>query len=149
MSARTIVQQGNGRRSEAIATAVTILPGTLLERVAGAATVQAQSTAEAAGVLPEKMVAIEDSPQGKGVTDAYAASALIQIYHAQSGDILYMMLEDGENAAINDVLTPHGTGGTLKVRDTATNPGFAVCIEAKDLSASVNTADALVKICII
>jgi len=147
--ARTILANGNGRRSEGLLTAVAVPPGTLLERVAGAATFQAQSVAEAAGTYPEKMIAMEDYLQGKEVGTSYTASTRVQIYHAQSGDEVYMMVEDGEDIAIGDILTANGTNGTLKERDTGTNPGFAYALEALDLSASANTADGLCLVCII
>lgn len=148
MSIRTIVQKGNGRHSELLSTAVTIPPGSLIE-MATAATVQKQSVAEAAGTYPEKMVAKENSLVGDEVSTVWAVSSQIGIYHAQSGDELYMMLEDGQNISALDFLTANGTNGTLITRGTDTNPPFAIALEDKDLSASANTADALILVRII
>ncbi|MCP4475397.1 MAG: hypothetical protein GY821_12695 [Gammaproteobacteria bacterium] len=144
MASRTIVANGNGRRSEKLLTAVAVPPGTLLERVAGAATVQAQSTAEAAGTYPEKLIAMENSLAGDETGTNWAASSRVQIYHAQSGDEVYLRLEDGEVVAIGDHLTANGTNGTMKKRDTATNPPFAVVLEAKDALSDAVSSDLLV-----
>ncbi len=149
MSNRTIVQKGNGRYSEMLSTAVTILPGSLLE-LASATTVQAQSVAEAAGTYPDKMIAVENSLVGAEVTTVWPVSSQVHIYHAQSGDELYMIIGDGEDIAVGDFLTADGSAvGQLKERDTADNPAFAIALEAVDLSASSNSADSLILVRII
>ena len=147
MSIRTIVQKGNGRRSEKLSTAVTIPPGTLLE-MASETTIRAQSVAGARGVFPEKMIAIENSLVGDEVSTVWAVSTQVQIYHAQSGDELYMMLEDGQNISAGNELDPNGTNGTLVANVSAAVP-FCVALEDKDLSISTNLVDALVLVRII
>lgn len=142
--ARTIVSKGNGRRSEKTSTAVTIPPGTLLELTSGD-TVQAQSFSYVgATVLTEAMVAVENSLFGGEVGTAYAVSSKIQIYHAQKGDELFILLEDGQDITIGDELEPNGTNGTL-ITNASANPPFAVALETLDLSVSSNlTADGLI-----
>lgn len=147
--ARTIVLKGNGNFLEGTLTAVAVPPGTLMERVAGAETFQAQSTAEAAGTYPEKLVAIENSLIGKEVGDSWEASSRCKMYKAQSGDVVYLRLEDSEVVAIGDALTANGTNGTVKKRDTATNPPFAYALEVKDALSDAASADLLVKAVII
>lgn len=147
--ARTILVKGQGNFLEGALTAVAVPPGTLMERVSGAATFQAQSTAEAAGTIPEKLIALENSLVGDEVGTSWAASSRCQMYKAQSGDVLYMRLEDSEVASIGSILTANGTNGTLKVRDTGTNPGFAVALEAKDALSDAASADLLVKVVIL
>ena len=143
MSSRTIVQKGGGRYSELLSTAVTIPPGTLLE-MATATTVQAQSKIGAVGIFPEKMVAVENSLVGDEVGTVWAVSSMIQIYHAQSGDELYMMLEDGQTISATNELDANGTNGTLTINSSDAVP-FCVALEA----LSPSGADALILVRII
>lgn len=147
--ARTILVKGSGNFLEGLLTAVAVPPGTLMERVAGASTFQAQSTAEAAGTYPEKLIAVENSLAGDEVGTSWAASSQCQMYKGQSGDVLYMRLEDSEVVALGDALTANGTNGTLKKRDTATNPPFAYALEAKDALSDAASSDLLVKVVIV
>ncbi len=142
--ARTIVSKGNGRCSEKTSTAVQIRPGTLLE-LTSSDTVQAHSVAYVgATVLTEAMVAVENSLFGGEVGTSYAVSSKIQIYHAQKGDELFILLEDGQDITIGDELEPNGTNGTL-ITNASANPPFAVALETLDLSVSSNlTADGLI-----
>ncbi len=141
--ARTIVSKGNGRRSEKTSTAPQVRPGMLLE-LTSADVVQAHSVAySGATVLTEPMVAVENSLFGAEVSTLYAASSVVQIYHAQKGDELYMLLEDGENVSIGEELEPNGTNGTLVTNVTA-NPPMVVALEALDLSISTNLTDELI-----
>lgn len=134
MSNRTIVQKGGGRYSELLSTAVTIPPGTLLE-MASATTVQAQSKIGAVGIFPEKMIAVENSLVGAEVGTVWAVSSQIQIYHAQSGDELYMLLEDGQTISATNELDANGTNGTLTINSSDAVP-FCVALEAKTASGS-------------
>ena len=147
-SNRTIVLKGNGMYLEGLITAVAVPPGTLMERVAGAATFRAQSTAEAAGTYPEKLIAIENSLVGDETGTSWTASTNIQMYKAQSGDIVQLKLEDGQAATIGAAMTANGTNGTLKTRDTGTNPPFAYALEAVDALSDNASLDLLVK-CVI
>lgn len=91
---------------EYTATAVAITPGYLLE-LTSAGLVQAHSTVEGT-VLP--MFALEDELQGEAITDAYDASAKIQVWVAVRGEIVYALVNDGEDIAIGDFLTSAGNG---------------------------------------
>lgn len=148
MALKKIVHIGDGRFSEKTSTAVTIIPGTLLERVTDLNTVQAQSVAEAAGTYPEAMVAVENSLAGDEVGTVWPISSQIKIYHAEKGDELYLRLEDSEVVTFGAFLTPNGTNGTMKLRDTATNPPFAMALEAKDALSDAASADLLIR-CVI
>ncbi len=148
-SNRTIVIKGTGRYLEGTLTAVAVPPGTLMERDAGTANFQAQSTAEAAGTYPEKLIAVENSLTGDDVTTSWLASTRCQMYRAQSGDVVQLRLEDGEVSTIGAALTADGsTVGTVKVRDTATNPPFAYALEAVDALSDAASANLLV-MCVI
>lgn len=141
--ARTIVSKGNGRRSEKTSTAVQVRPGTLLELTSGD-TVQAQSVAYVgATVLAELMVAVENSLVGSEVATLYPVSSIIQIYHAQKGDELYVLLEDGQTISIGEEMEPNGTNGTF-ITNASANPPTVVALEALDLSISTNTTDELI-----
>lgn len=147
--ARTIVLKGNGNFLEGTLTNVAVPPGTLMERVPGATTFRAQSVAEAEGTYPEKLIAIENSLIGDEVGDNWAAGSRCKMYKAQSSDVINLRLEDSEVVAIGGVLTANGTNGTVKVRDTSSNPGFAYALEAKDALSDAASADLLVKAVII
>jgi hypothetical protein len=146
--ARTILVKGNGNFLEGTLTAVAVPPGTLMERTAGASTFRAQSVAEAAGTYPEKLIALENSLVGDEVGTSWTASSRCQMYKAQSGDVVYLRLEDSEVASLGSALTANGTNGTMKVRDTSTNPPFAYALEAKDALSDAASSDLLVK-CVI
>jgi len=112
MSDRTIVQKVDPLQKEHLATAVAILPRYLVERVSGAATIQAHSTA---GGRAQLKVAIEDSNQGNEVTTAYAVSVQIQTVSPRSGDEILMVLQASENVAIGDFLESNGDGTLRKL----------------------------------
>jgi hypothetical protein len=146
--ARTILVKGNGNFLEGTLTAVAVPPGTLMERVGGASTFRAQSVAEAAGTYPEKLIAVENSLIGAEVGTSWEASSQCQMYKAQSGDVIHLRLEDSEVVALGDAVTANGTNGTMKKRDTGTNPPFAYALEAKDALSDAAASDLLVK-CVI
>lgn len=129
------------------ATAVAITPGYLLE-LTSAGKVQAHATA-GGNVLP--MFALEDELQGKGIDDAYAASDNVQVWVPYRGDMVYALLNDGENVAIGDFLESAGNGKLRKhvkdsfevesTGDTGTYVNYAesivgVATEAVDMSDS-------------
>lgn len=91
---------------EYVATAVAILPGTLLQ-IDSSANVKAHATA-GGNVLP--MFACEDELQGDGIDDAYAASAKIQCWIPGRGDIVLAILADDEDVSIGDYLESNGAG---------------------------------------
>jgi len=80
----------------------------------------------------EKLFALEDALQGRTINDAYAEDELVAIGVQHAGDVVYAMLDEGENASIGSFLQSAGNG-SLAV--STTNP-VAVALEALDLSAS-------------
>jgi hypothetical protein len=125
---------------ELTATAVAITPGELLE-LTSAGTVQAHSAA-AGNVLP--MVAFEDELQGRGIDTDYATSAKIQVLVPRRGDIMNMLLADGETAVIGSFLESNGAGALqVHVADEPSDQQYpenlvGQAIEALDLSDSAN-----------
>lgn len=114
------------------ATAVAITPGALLERTS-AGLVQA-CTATTGAVLP--MFALEDELQGKGIDDNYAVSAQIQCWIPGRGDMVYALLEDGEDVEIGEFMESAGNG---KLQVLTTGQPIAVAVEAVDDSGSSGT----------
>jgi hypothetical protein len=117
---------------ELTATAVAITPGALLERTS-AGLVQA-CTATTGAVLP--MFALEDELQGKGIDDNYAVSAQIQCWIPGRGDMVYALLEDGEDVEIGEFMESAGNG---KLQVLTTGQPIAVAVEAVDDSGSSGT----------
>jgi hypothetical protein len=91
---------------EYTATAVAVMPGTLLE-LTSSGTVQAHSTAGGNAV---PMFAFEDELQGKGINDTYLASDKIQVWLPGRGDIVYAILADNNDVSIGDYLESNGAG---------------------------------------
>ncbi len=110
---------------EYTATAVEITPGSLLE-VTSAGLVQAHST-EGGPVLP--IIALEDELQGNGIDDNYAASAKVQCWVAQRGEMAYLNVEDGEEVSQGDELIS-AANGKVKVYtgDAASDEEYPQCI---------------------
>ena len=127
-------------QEELTATAVAITPGMLLEQTSTGA-VQAHS-GQADNCLP--MVAFEDELQGRGIDTDYAVSTRVQVLIPRRGDILNMLLADGQTVVIGDFLESNGAGALQIVVDDApsdqTYPANIVgqAIEALDLSDSSN-----------
>jgi len=141
MSANTIMLDRDGyRREEALATAAVVKPGYLLEKTS-AGKVKAHATA--AG-WSQRLVAIEDDLQGKTVSDAYSASALIQYAVVSPGTLCQLMLKSGQNISIGDKLVSNGDG-TLKAATGTDKEITAWAEEAVDLSGS-GAEDTLIKV---
>ena len=120
-----------------------ITPGHLIELMS---TGKVRVHATAGGdVLP--MFALEDELQGKGITDAYAATDPVQCWVAVRGEEVYALLANAEIAVIGSFLVSNGDG-TLKVytADTVSsdepaytdyaNPIVGVALDAVDMSGS-------------
>ena len=126
-------------REQLTATAVAITPGFLIERTSTSGYCQAHST-EAGNVLP--MFAVEDELQGKLISDNYAVSATIQAWIPTRGDVVYALLDNGENVAIGDFLESAGNGKLQKhAADSAgaveaANPIVGRALQAVDMSGS-------------
>ena len=141
MARYSIIVKGDGMQDEAVANAA-ITPGQLVEELS-TAKVQKQATAAA---VVAKAFAIEDYLQGNDIDDNYASAARVLYRVFKSGDEVYAILADGENAAIGSRLESNGSG-ELRVQDLTSagaiaNPealiGFAR--EAVDASDSATTA---------
>lgn len=90
-----------------------------------------------AGGAMTGLVALEDSLQGNGLTDAYASGDQVQCWIPGAGDQVYTILADGENVAIGDYLESDGNG---QLRALASGVAVAQALEAVDASDSAATA---------
>jgi hypothetical protein len=88
-----------------------ITPGMLVEVMS---TGKIRKHATASGNVVPVMVAIEDELQGKEITDNYVANDRVQVITPHAGDILLLLLADGQNVAIGDALESDGLGHVQK-----------------------------------
>ena len=139
-----ILKDYSSVREEFTATAVVIIPGTLLEETS-AGLVQVHSGASNP-VLP--MFALEDEAQGNGIDASYLVSNKVQAWIPQRGDEVQAVLADGENVVIGDFLESNGAGYLQKwVADAVVSAGapvqinsiVGIALEAIDLSGSAGT----------
>lgn len=120
-----------------------ILPGNVVELMS---TGKVRKHATASGNVAV-MVAVEDELQGKGVEDAYAAGDRVQCWTPQRGDVVLMILADGQNVVIGDFLESDGAGRVQKhtvetvasadaqtVDTIYSKPIIGMSLEAQDLS---------------
>ena len=80
--------------------------------------VQAHSTA---GGKAEKLFALEDYPQGNGLSDDYSALDTVLLLEASPGDKVYATLDDASNVTavvIGDFVESAGDGRLRKNEDT-------------------------------
>lgn len=84
---------------EGTLTAAVCRPGHLMERIA-AGTYRVHATA---GGNAQKLFAIEDYLQGKGLDDSYVASARVLMIRASTGDRLALLITDDSSAAGGDI----------------------------------------------
>lgn len=126
--------------------AAAITPGMLLE-LTSAGKMQAHSTA---GGNAPRYIALENELEGEGIDDAYATNDYVQVWSGVMGEEAYMILADGENVSIGDLLESAGNGylqkHTSDVESFESNePGsitvypeqiVAQALEALDLSGS-------------
>lgn len=89
-------------------------------------------------VLP--MFALEDEHRGRTINDAYAQGDRVQCWIPSRGDVVYAILDAGQNVAVGDMLEPHDDG-TLQKLTTGTNASdggaiVGVALEALDLRAT-------------
>jgi hypothetical protein len=123
----TVTVKGDPVRGEDKATAVAILPGHLIEYTA-ANVVQKHSTP---GGVAEKMFALENELLGKGISDAYDASSLIQWGIFKTGDEVNARVTG--SPAIGAKLSSNGDG-TLK---RATADSAAMTIEEAPIAVAI------------
>ncbi len=113
---KTILLLGDVIYKEAKATAATIKPGHLIEKVS-AGTVQKHATA---GGNSQKMFAYENEGIGGTIDTEYAASTLVKYIIPVRGAEVNAILANGENVAIGDFLESAG-GGELRKHDPILN----------------------------
>lgn len=129
---------GDGRHEEAVA-AGAITPGHLIALDAnGKVVVNAD-----AGDECERLFAVEDALQGKGIDDAYAVDDPVSFVVAQRGEVIYALLADGEDVETGDFLTSNGDG-TLKAAGSDTP--LAVALDTLDLSESSNSTAGRIRV---
>lgn len=137
MAYKTIIINGEPIRIEHNAAAA-ITPGFLCE-LASTGKAQKHSTA---GGTAERMFAIEDENQGKGIGDDYATDNVCLLGIFRPGEEVNALLADGENAAIGSKLESNGDG-YLRVVDADASVGdisiqsvVGVALVALDMSGS-------------
>lgn len=88
---------------------------------------------DSAGARALMMVALENELEGQDIDTAYAEGDPVQVWVPYRGDNAYMVLADGQNIAIGDMLESAGNGYLRKL-----NTGYVigVALEALDLSGS-------------
>ena len=141
MAYRTIKLLVDSSQKEAIANAA-ITPGHLVERMStGKVRVHAN-----AGQNAQRMFAIEDSLQGKEISEDYSATNQVRFVVCRRGDEVVGILADGETAVIGSFLESNGNG-ELKVHaaGSAAVVEYPECIvgialDAVDASDSAATA---------
>jgi hypothetical protein len=109
----------------------------------------------AQGRVKPLFIAVEDENQGKGINDAYAAADVVRAIVALPGDIVNVLLDDGQTIVIGDELCSNGDGTVKKFVLTgdssdlleaeaerllhAANCVIGIATEALDLSGSSGT----------
>jgi len=132
MAYNTIIVKGDGEQYEALANAA-ITPGQLVELMSTGKV----RKVTAASAEQEKLVAIEDYLQGKTIAQDYAADAICLHRAFKSGDEVLLILADGQNVAIGDMLESAGGG---EVKKYSAGVKLFVAREAVDASDSATTA---------
>lgn len=139
MAYKTILIKGHPEPvlEEYTATAA-LSPGHVLE-IISTGKVQKHGTA---GGKCYALIALENSQQGKVITDAYAAGDQVYCFWARTGDSFLGLLLNGENVAIGDYLESAGDG-TLRKLVADTSAGTIkvgslkfIAAEAVDMSGS-------------
>lgn len=126
-----LINSGSARFEE-IRAGEEILPGHLIKlHTTGKALKHATADGPA-----EKAFALEDALQGRTIEDAYVEDELVFVIFAGPGDVVYAILDVGQNVAIGAHLTSSGDG-SLKALGSGESV-VAVALEAVD--ASVSTA---------
>ena len=109
MAIRTIKRMVDSPQKEALAYAA-ITPGHLIERMSGGK-IRVHANA---GQNAQRLFAIEDSLQGKEISEDYSADNDVRFIACRRGDEVNAILADGENAVIGSFLESNGNG-ELKV----------------------------------
>lgn len=130
---------GPFRRVEMPAVGV-VVPGSLIEQVAGTATTGAVQPHSTAGGFGETLFAEEDALQGRTIADNYALGEIVTCCSVTPGTLVNALLLAGSNYTVGTKLISDGAG---RLKPTTGSPSkiFGIIVEAIDLSASgaVNT----------
>lgn len=103
------------------------------------------AVAQAAALKRSLFLATEASLKGYTVDNAYAAGDVLFLYACQPGDIVQVLVKDGESIAIDDDLVEEGGGSGLFVEAAGTEAVFrAVALEAVSPSGSNGLCKALI-----
>lgn len=113
--------------------AATITPGMLVAQNSAGNLIPHGS----AGAVAEKMFALEDALQGKGIDEDYASGDLVFTAIGKSGEVYFAFLAAGEHVTPDEFLTSNGDG-TLKVAG-GSDARVGVALEEMDLT---DTGDA-------
>ena len=145
-TSHTIAIQGGDVRRE-LQAAAAITPGHLLEIASG----KAQKHSGDSGVLPGKLIALEDPCAAAGTTEAidvaYDTSDTVYIAHGQPGDVYYMWLKAGETTVAGVTqLVSDGAGALKAVTVGATTLEGAVVGVAEEAVTAVAVARVRVRI---
>lgn len=123
-----------------------ILPGHLLE-------IDSTNTAAKHGTeagFHNRMVALENQLDGSGITDAYADAETVTIANCKPGDVVQMIIKDGETIAIGDFLESAGDGTLQEITafdaGTPAPAGIPVAVALEAASPSGSTATIPVQI---
>jgi len=138
----TVSIMSSAPRKERTATAVAILPGSMLT-VDSAQKVLAHDLGGGPGGA---LFAIENDSRGQEVTDTYLAGDQVQYRAFQKGDEVLCRIKDGESIVAGDWLVSNGDG-TMK-EATATSAGgypnehiILQALEVCDMSSSAGGDD--------
>jgi hypothetical protein len=116
MAYRTIHNSGSFRVEEPSAGG-TITPGMLCKYGSGG-TVTAHATE---GGRAERLVAMEDSLQGRPVSTNYTSGERVRLAAVCPGTVMNCLIESGDTAVIGDELISSGNGKFIN-RDNAASP---------------------------
>lgn len=106
MSYSTILIKGENPNIEELVANAAITPGMLVEEMT-TGKVRAHATQNGNAV---PMFALENELEGEGITDAWAATDPVRVWHPKRGDQVYALLADGQSVAIGDFLASNGDG---------------------------------------
>lgn len=133
----TIIAKNYSKVIEEYPAAAAITPGHLIQLVS-AGTVQKHATASG-NAFP--MFALEDSLQGKGIDEDYAAADRVQCWIPGRGDMVNAILKDGQSVVAGDFVESAGDGTLQKwvvdsTGDYAPAQIIGVVVTAVDMSGS-------------
>jgi hypothetical protein len=132
----------------------TITPGMLIALGSGG-TVAVHAVA--GGSAPERMFALEDDLQGKGITDTYASTNTVRAAICPPGTEIYALCAAAQSIAIGDKLESAGTGYLrehIPQGVNITSPGtaarvqqvVAIALEALDSTSPVGASRLKVRV---